>query len=462
MYDNKGFTLQKGIHLNFSRDENIIFRKKLYLLNIRALQNFIPNLEKNNNSFFGDDDLPANYIYLLSKEEYTKYCNIDNVNISKPLRIIIKTDKVFQKNFSRILSSVKKYLLTLNNVVLPLINETNYKIDPYTYIESVLINDNISIIIDYDKIRAENINFFYSLSHGGITTKIKEVPKNVILIVKTPLNRLAFFNTKENERIKMLLQAIKIFLSKNPKAIHNIYNIIKTLMSTKCFMNSSVYFPSQKYFDMDLNIIESSNSNITMENRSRSFDLSGLFKIDEKGSLFVPSDIKQQETQFQKKKESTPTTISKTIENHLTNEKDATKYNIYIVNCCRFSNTKFSSITVERFYQYENFMSILNNIIFEILQNGVIPHQALLGIDCFEDYSTKFLTHQITNTNTFMNNFFSQKSLIKNTTLSPLRNSNSIIKRNELKQIQMARIRKSAQSAQSAGMKKTKKKTKKK
>ena len=65
-------------------------------------------------------------------------------------------------------------------------------------------------------------------------------------------------------------------------------------------------------------------------------------------------------------------------------------YYIYFVHCCRICNTYVDNILIERMYQYENYITILNKTICDIL---VSKSLSLIKInqefDCKYEFSDK-------------------------------------------------------------------------
>ena len=463
------FQLQNRRFIFSNYEESVEFRKKLYLFNIHETQ-------------IVEEAGINNYIYYLNDEEFRKYCSENLENESKPLieietKPFVYDDTIsstrkkksfpfelpisFMKQFNSDLNKKKKreqYKLE-NSLKIKNVNQTKLAENTgYIEIDGInnndvnntnihlekIINENIKIIPNYDKIQARNIDFFTSASHGSVTNKLKTLPNNVFLIVTSPFNRAALGQSYLdilNEIIKFFKQYINI------ADVNNIYNIIRSIMHSLSFLGSSVYLPNQTYFDL---ILETNETDA----QTGIFDIFGFYKFNDKKNMFelIPSLFKMDESQ--KISENKKVLLSE-IMDYFISTSTPDKYNIYFVSACRSANFNLPIKIVEKLYQYENFMSFLNRSICETLSEGInlidIPEEIKERIELlfislgrdkryfFVPYLQKSLdnidttTHENYNTQKkakiknivdYLNNLNESKYYLKNTTLSPIINNN--------------------------------------
>ncbi len=243
-----------------------------------------------------------------------------------------------------------------------------------------------SIIPNYQKLDKNDIILHQLNSHGGVERILKRLQKNCIVVLITPLNRYTYFCDLHLSKIRNIIGDIS---EKITDSNNNIYDIVKMIEKYKCFDKSTIIYPNQYYFDY-------------------------LIKTDDNcnGGKCYKSNSKQ----FETVKESFNTTLDQYIEDYIKSNPEfgSNKVNIFFVRGCRSLNVEesYNNFSIEKMYIYENFIKILNRIIYKQLSYN--DFQIDESIDCklrIESKIKNVLTKRTTKNES--------KKLILNKSLSP-------------------------------------------
>lgn len=249
---------------------------------------------------------------------YSKFIKdiLNGVNMNS-YRYIYPSDKIYINDYIPITPMVRPFL------------ESLYK----ETVKNSVISEPIS---------ARNVNLWLSASHGNISPEYSKksiLPKNIVLIYITPINRYGIIQTEYNNRLNELMKLYQQWIKAYRSA--NLCDILKMIQSFNCFLESAIFLPGQEYLDVDL---------IFTEDSSIISDLPfGIFKYEDERQTIDPGYL---------------SCVSDVINKKM---RDKEETHIYFVNCCRMCDSDISNTFTERIYIYEAFYGLLNSFVIDNL-----------------------------------------------------------------------------------------------
>ena len=265
-------------------------------------------------------------------------------------------------------------------------------------------------------IPSKQIKIIKIVFHGLMTTNISRLKDDTILIFGTPLNKVSFSQPQINDLIKIMLGNLKKQINLQEK--QNIYNIL-TILFKDCFKDCQIYLPGQLYLNLKVGINETNTQNrINSFFGFKTYDIqNNENKIDE--TTIYDDDLKS----FTKSGQYNYTDLSNLID-HFSN-KEKNKLKIIFVKCCRLCNhSAVSDFDIEKMYQFEKILKILNFSIASIMSdnkdnNNIFQDtQICKSLDPEISFPKKMEENRLLNTK-INGKSYRRSNLIYNKTLSP-------------------------------------------
>jgi hypothetical protein len=373
----------KSHNLKVSNINNITIGEKLLRLLYTRLSKYVPEFK---------GDFWDNITVSVTDTEKQKINSNQSDNINFRINLYTKFVEEIKNGFFINRGRYARYTYPLEK----LLNKTDsVSVAPMVkpFLED-LYQSTVNLDFIKDTIPKQNINLWFSSSHGAINSSQKKtiLPQNVILIYITPINRYGVDLKEHNVRLYHLIQSYQIWIKNNPSSNINICDILKMIQSFQCFLEASIFLPGQEYVDV---IFEFKTS------KENSTDISdGLYKFEDKiQTITNPKSY-----------------VSSVIEQNI--NKDPAQLNIYFVNCCRMCNSYISDAFTERIYIYEFFFGLLNSFIIDNLST-------IKEFDILRDYDCEYQI-EYKKTNKRSNVFF---DAIMNKSLSPTKTLMNEIKK---------------------------------
>ena len=84
---------------------------------------------------------------------------------------------------------------------------------------------------------------------------IDKIPKNVFVVVISPINRVSYFVTSYKQSFVKSILSLQKKLEKS-KGLLNLYDVINDLLSVRYFLDSHIFLPNQIMYDIELSYSE--------------------------------------------------------------------------------------------------------------------------------------------------------------------------------------------------------------
>ena len=256
----------------------------------------------------------------------------------------------------------------------------------------------------FNHIKTGNLIKTYLFMHGisGVNTYV--IPKNKIVVLMTPFNRVGIINKSIKQAVELMLSPnnIAAFIASPTCFIDKFISNLDSMQKDAGLNGTQIFYSGQTYFDIHLSI--------------KADDLANGF-----GSYKLVDDKLQIDQIFTK--ETVP--INTTLNEYL-NGLNMDEPEIIVLYCCRSANEKINNGIIELTYRYNKLHNlIVDNIGLCYKPAGEIPNiypsPFKIGNDYTKQYTKMYdiqipAKHKLSASNNEL-----QKSLFKNTALTPIR-----------------------------------------
>jgi hypothetical protein len=270
---------------------------------------------------------------------------LQNVSKSSSFNMNVNSNNIVKKN---ILDPIVEqlYKITDTNKINDLLTKLFSFCDNY---KKLLDNPNFDPI------------FNVILSHGSQTGDIKLVPDNCLICITTPPNRFLINNNTKDSKLISMISTNNAFLEqyiKNPLCTQLYKDLNNVNIKNKFFM-STVYFPGQPYYDINITPETDNSINLYKYQGLYTFTKSNMTIPKPKKINYIDKSIKHING---RRAFGTIQEYSLNLSEYL-DSLDKANFHIIILESCRSMDTNLVSSNIqntEKIYKFENFIYYLN------------------------------------------------------------------------------------------------------